>query len=227
MNDQTIEQEIQDKGLTAPRITPADIEANIVSEHFFTAYDGAKYMRVIRSEPTDSDALKLLTFCVLVLKNGFTVTGESACASPDNFDAEVGRKIARENAKQKIWPLMGYLLKEQLYQNKITLKRKELALNSFEFALVAIKEGKRVARAGWNGRDQWVALSDSTEPREVAAINIRSPHARQFANDNGGVAQVAPGLILKNAQNMLVMGWVPSTGDLLADDWCILPAVAK
>ena len=59
-------------------------------------------------------AHKLLTFCVLVLRNGFTVTGESACASPENFDAEVGRKIARANAVNKVWPLMGYELKSKL-----------------------------------------------------------------------------------------------------------------
>ena len=59
-------------------------------------------------------ALGLLTFCVLVLRNGFTVTGESACASPENFDAELGRKIARQNAIDKVWPLMGYALKERL-----------------------------------------------------------------------------------------------------------------
>jgi hypothetical protein len=63
--------------------------------------------------PTHS-ALDLLTFCVLVLKNGFTVTGESACASPENFDAEIGRKIARQAAVNKIWPLMGYELKTKL-----------------------------------------------------------------------------------------------------------------
>jgi len=113
MND-TIEQEIQEKGLTAPRITPADIEANISSEHYFTAYDGAKYARITRDEPLDDESLKLLTFCVLVLRNGFTITGESACASPENFDAEIGRKIARQNAVQKIWPLMGYELRSKL-----------------------------------------------------------------------------------------------------------------
>jgi hypothetical protein len=51
---------------------------------------------------------------VLVLRNGFTVTGESACASPENFDAELGRKIARANAVNKVWPLMGYALRNQL-----------------------------------------------------------------------------------------------------------------
>ena len=64
----------------------------------------------------DMDALKLLTFCVLVLQNGFTVTGESACASPENFDAEIGRRIARENAVQKIWPLLGFRLRDKLAQ---------------------------------------------------------------------------------------------------------------
>ena len=58
--------------------------------------------------------LSLLTFCVLVLRNGFTVTGESACASPENFDAEIGRNIARQNAVDKVWPLLGYELKTKL-----------------------------------------------------------------------------------------------------------------
>ncbi len=111
--DESIEQEIQAKGLTAPRVTPADIEANIRAETYFTAFDG--FMADDRDMAMqDADALKLLTFCVLVLRNGFTVTGESACASPENFDAGVGRKIARQNAVQKIWPLMGYELRAKL-----------------------------------------------------------------------------------------------------------------
>lgn len=116
MNDQQIESEIQAKGLTAPRVTPHDIEANIASEHYFTAYQGAS---MATSEPIPG-ALSLLTFCVLVLRNGFTVTGESACASPENFDAELGRKIARQNAVNKIWPLMGYALKQRLHEQSLT-----------------------------------------------------------------------------------------------------------
>lgn len=120
-DDESVEQMIQAKGKTAPRVTPADIEANIASEHYFTAADGVIGFNY-GSAPSDADyvdtrvslPLCLLTFCVLVLKNGFTVTGESACASPENFDAEIGRKIARANAVQKIWPLMGYALKERL-----------------------------------------------------------------------------------------------------------------
>ena len=118
-DDGAIEQEIQAKGLTAPRVTPSDIEANITSEHYFTAADAvcSEATHSIGAEGHAEDvALGLLTFCVLVLRNGFTVTGESACASPENFDAEIGRKIARENAKQKIWPLMGYSLKNKLME---------------------------------------------------------------------------------------------------------------
>ena len=124
MSDHSIEQEIVAKGLTAPRVTPADIEANIASEHYFTAADGAfaaddgphSVTANRREIPTSLD---LLTFCVLVLKNGFTVTGESACASPENFDAELGRKIARQNAVAKIWPLMGYALKNKLAEGAL------------------------------------------------------------------------------------------------------------
>ena len=116
MNDSQIEQEIQAKGLTAPRVTPADVEANIVGEYFFTAANGLEGRFGHRAPETQaiSDPLHLLTFCVLILRNGFTVTGESACASPENFDAELGRKIARQNAVAKLWPLMGYALKERL-----------------------------------------------------------------------------------------------------------------
>jgi hypothetical protein len=118
MNDQQIEQEIQAKGLTAPRVTPADIEAEITSEHYFTAGEAAEYgpgSRNLLTVPTGlPQSLGLLTFCVLILRNGFTVTGESACASPENFDAEIGRKIARQNAVAKIWPLLGFRLRDQL-----------------------------------------------------------------------------------------------------------------
>ena len=125
-DDSAIEQEIVAKGLTAPRVTPGDIEANIVGEHYFTAaegFAGAAFIRVMDDQSGIINAhdaapppmaLGLLTFCVPVLRNGFTVTGESACASPENFDAELGKKIARANAVNKIWPLMGYELRSKL-----------------------------------------------------------------------------------------------------------------
>jgi hypothetical protein len=102
-----IEQEIQEKGLTAPRVTPQDIENEIEAEYTFTADTAVHGCPGV-------GALSLLTFCVLVLRNGFTVTGESACASPENFDAELGRKIARQNAVNKVWPLLGFRLRDKL-----------------------------------------------------------------------------------------------------------------
>lgn len=111
-----IEQEIQAKGKTAPRITPADIEANIRSEHYFTAAEGALGGSYGLDKLNGPGPLDLLTICVLVLRNGFTVIGHSACASPENFDAEIGRKIAREKAVEQVWPLMGYELRTALAQ---------------------------------------------------------------------------------------------------------------
>lgn len=124
MDDKDIEQQIQARNLTAPRVTPGDIEANIASEHYFTGSEGARHQGEHAKYaphwevPRSIEALELLTFCVLVLRNGFTVTGESACASPENFDAEIGRQIARRNAINKIWPLMGYELKQRLHKGQ-------------------------------------------------------------------------------------------------------------
>lgn len=138
-DDKSIEHQIVAKGLTAPRITPSDIDAVIASIHYFTAGEGVdgaqiaemramKRMESIQIMPLGVEdqltfvrsPLGLLTFCVLVLQNGFTVTGESACASPENFDAEIGKKIALENAKQKLWPLLGYQLKDSLYRQEVS-----------------------------------------------------------------------------------------------------------
>ena len=98
MNDQQIEEEIINKGLTAPRVTEESLESVILHEQFHV-FPGTTF-----------------TACLLTLKNGYTVIGESACASPENFNADLGRKIARANAKNKIWSLEGYLLKQKLFQ---------------------------------------------------------------------------------------------------------------
>jgi len=130
-SDRGIERQIQAKGLTAPRITPADLKANIVSEHYFTAAEAIRIPSADNPFGEAPEATKLLTFCVLVLKNGFTVTGESACASSENFDAAIGKQIARANAEQKIWPLMGYALKEMLHM--ITQTRGRPTADSDDF----------------------------------------------------------------------------------------------
>lgn len=95
-NENQIEAEIQAKGLNAPRLNPQMIDDAIQSEQYHV-FPGTT-----------------LTVCALTLRNGYIVTGESAAASPENFDKEIGRKIARENARNKIWALEGYLLREKL-----------------------------------------------------------------------------------------------------------------
>lgn len=109
-----VEKDLINAGLTAPRVTSAAIEAAIDSEHYFTAEDGATNSPPDIARRGDFPPLALLTFCVLVLKNGFTVTGESACADPRNFNVEIGRRIARTHAVEKIWPLLGYELRTKL-----------------------------------------------------------------------------------------------------------------
>lgn len=97
MSEHEIEKEIQDKGLNAPRLTPADIDAAVVSESF-TVLPSGKAM-----------------VCELILRNGFSVRGESACVSKENFNFEIGQKIAREDARNKVWLLEGYALQERLF----------------------------------------------------------------------------------------------------------------
>jgi len=96
MTDEEIELEILEKGLNAPRVTSAALDAKIVSENYYR-FPGTT-----------------VTICLLHLQNGYTVTGESACVSSENFDIALGEKIAREHAKNKLWALEGYLLAERL-----------------------------------------------------------------------------------------------------------------
>lgn len=97
MLEQEIEQEIQDKELLAPCLTPESIDSVIEGVDYYV-FPGTT-----------------VTVCCLTLKNGFNVVGTSACASIENFDCQLGRKIAFADARDKIWALEGYLLKERLF----------------------------------------------------------------------------------------------------------------
>lgn len=127
MTDET-KKLIEQRANKGRRVTPADVEASVKSEHYFTAAQGVigcaselacgtfavgEARPIVEVElPTP---LRLLTFCVLTLQNGFTVTGESSCAAPENYDKEIGQKVARQNAVNKIWPLLGYMLRDELH----------------------------------------------------------------------------------------------------------------
>ena len=93
--EQQIEQESQAKGLNAPRLTPEMIDACIIGETYTILPSGR------------------VTVCELTLRNGYVTLGFSSCVSKENFDAEIGQKIARANARDKIWELEGYLLRER------------------------------------------------------------------------------------------------------------------
>ena len=98
----------------APRVALADIEAAIAYEYSFTAGRAIVAMQM-RVTPQTPDPLDILTVCILVMKNGFTVIGKSAPASPSNFNAALGYKFAREDAIRQLWPLMGYALRDKLH----------------------------------------------------------------------------------------------------------------
>ena len=120
-----IEKQIQEKGLNAPRVTPADIANSIAVEYYFTA-----------DEPFGEDAhpsLSLLTFCVLVLKNGFTVTGESACASPENFNTELGKQIAYKKRLRKSGYCLGTVCEKNCTWNQPPLRKTEKWKQKFTY----------------------------------------------------------------------------------------------
>ena len=92
---------------------------------------------------------------------------------------------------------------------------------SFGLAIEAMKQGARVARTGWNGKGMWLSLScDGT--REVAAENFWSPHNAEHARQIGGKATVLPSITMKTATGEILMGWLASQTDMLADDWCVI-----
>lgn len=202
-----IENEIQAKGLTAPRITLTSIEANIASEHYFTALDGVIGNRGSSVWKTDeipnTQALSLLTFCVLVLRNGFTVTGDSACVSPENFDAEIGRKIARENAITKVGPLMGYQLRSILAEETalIVVNGRKVRWSFVGDGLSATYE-RMCAVAGINPEQHSPAVAWTLRGGDVGGILVR-----------GDTIDVVDGLIVT-----VLSAVVPTIGDGGQDD---------
>ena len=97
-SEQELEKQINEKGLNAPRLTPSDIDAVIVGETY-TILPSGKVM-----------------VCELTLQNGFTVRGEAATVSKSNFNEDIGKSISRENARNKVWEVEGYLLQDKLWR---------------------------------------------------------------------------------------------------------------
>lgn len=182
-----IEQAIKEAGAdVAPRITLSDIHGKI--------------------EKMDYIHHGLLTICVLTLQNGFTVTGESACASPENYNQTVGETIAYENAVEKIWPLEGYLLKQRLYESALTApmvkpmgEDSRLQELNFGMALSRLRAGQKLQRDGWNGKGLWVELQkpDAHSKMTMPYIYLNYPDDQRVP-------------------------WAPSQTDVLANDWRVV-----
>lgn len=114
MNDETVENDLQARGLSnGPRITPADLEAEIIGEYCFTAADGL--FAVLGTGQYIPDAMHHVTFCVLMLRNGTKVVGTNTGAiNPKNFCAKTAREMARVAATDQMWPMLGYELRSRL-----------------------------------------------------------------------------------------------------------------
>ena len=152
------------------------------------------------------------TICSITMVNGFTVNGFSACVLASNFDAALGRKYSYENAFEQLWPLEGYLLAEELRD-----EARGNVNHDIGWAVRQAKNGKRVTRAGWNAPGQWVAFS---EGGKIKHTDFWAQPNKDYAfAQSDGTAEVVPAMTLKNAQGAIVMGWVPSTTDLLMQDW--------
>lgn len=113
-----LERDIQARASVAPRVTPDDIASEIVSEHYFTAADGVQFAKFgeqfVNEDPPSP--LALMTFCVLILRNGTKVLGVNYGAiDPAQHDAAMGREEARKMAVEKVWELLGFRLRDKLH----------------------------------------------------------------------------------------------------------------
>ncbi|WP_418131447.1 Gp49 family protein [Variovorax sp. 278MFTsu5.1] len=244
--DAADEAQIASKGLNAPRVTPADIEAAIVSESYFTAADGVR--AASESKPGASllpeyvtfnkSPLSCVTICVLVLRNGTKIVGvNTGPVSSDNFCADLGRQYARQHAVDQVWPLLGYALRDQLaavrqletraYADGTTatgvppLPVASPAKRDMKFgeALDHLISGGRIQRAGWNGKGMflWLNLGSHDEHEQAAAIG-GVPRALFMLGDDGTVTRM-PNINMRAADGSTVTGWLASQTDMLACDW--------
>lgn len=106
------------QGRTAPRVSLDDIKNSIAAQYYISGDDAARMAKdgigPQGSAISDVTPLTLLTICLIVMTNGFTIIGKSAPASPENYDFELGKKLAYEDAVRQIWPLMGFALRDRL-----------------------------------------------------------------------------------------------------------------
>ena len=177
-----------------------------------------------------------ITHCTITTKSGFVFTGESACVDPTNYDADIGSKIAYDNALDKMWMPYGFWLHKALaeFDNLPTNTAQENWLKEdmpveggsvlpktenldFGQAILALKEGKRVARSGWDGKGMF--LYYVPENKYPASRNEHGTMVGVFEND---MVPYGAYIAMKTAQNNVVPWWLASQTDVLAEDWQIV-----
>ncbi|MFC1140867.1 Gp49 family protein [Pasteurella multocida] len=184
------------------------MENRVTKEHLESIIVDKKFHRLTET----------LTVCVLTLRNSFTVTGESACVDPASYNQEIGENIAYENAFEKLWQLEGYMLKTKLYDEKSAHYPENVKNQSpfnFGYALNLLKKGKKVSRAGWNGKGMYLFLVYGETVRYH--INHECFHTQP---DDAGI-QCLDAIYMKTADNKLVP-WLASQTDVLAEDWNVI-----
>ena len=93
---------------------------------------------------------------------------------------------------------------------------------TFGQAIEAMKQGKKVARKGWNGKGMWLCVPLCNGPKEIPATGIWGKPNAEYAENNGGTVKVVPYVTMKAADGTIVMGWLASQTDMLSEDWCIV-----
>lgn len=93
---------------------------------------------------------------------------------------------------------------------------------SFGAAIALMKKGKKVARKGWNGKGMWLCVPLCDGPKEIPATGIWGKPNAEYAEKNGGTVKVVPYVTMKAADGTIVMGWLASQTDMLAEDWEIV-----
>lgn len=174
--DAALEAEIQAKGLTAPRVTLADLQANIVHKRI-----------VVCVSPSG----QVLRWAVLTTRNGFAVTGRpSVSVSPENDNAEIGEKVAIDNAMQELWPLMGYALKERLAAPpsiQLTPAEVQSGLDRVRWAEGLIKQ----LPEDHDGRNSWLLNYGSDKAERQAEWARRNPQS-SLANNIAAAPDLRP-----------------------------------
>lgn len=164
-----------------------------------------------------------------VLKNGFEIVESASCVSAENYDEELGEEICMERIRNKIWELLGFLLQtavggvngEAAAENRCCDKDCERSCCdeayrptdglSFGLAIEAAKKGMKIARLGWNGKNQYVELAERISYENAAHEVINAQHE---AIGNKALAFIGT--------SGVQLGWLASQADMLADDWQIV-----